>query len=288
MDEIAATGPNADQIEFWNGDAAKRWVDLGSALDTMMRPLGLAALDRAAPAAGQHVLDIGCGCGDTTFEIANRVGPGGSVTGVDVSAVMLGQARTRPIPDGLSVTFRNADAETYEFDQGAYDHAYSRFGVMFFQNPAAAFANIRAALRPGGGLTFICWRSPRDNPWVAVPVSVAKRHVEWPEPPPPGAPGEFAFAERSFFETALQDAGFAIDSVEPLDTEVLVGGGGSVQAAADFFMAQGPAARVMNEASKTQRAAVAQDLLVALEPYHGPEGVRMLTGTWLVSAKAAG
>ncbi len=286
MNQIAATGPNADQIEFWNGDAAKRWVDLGEQMDAMLRPLGLAAIDRAAPAPGHKVLDVGCGCGETTMDLARRVAPGGSVTGIDISAVMLSRAERRTKPgNGAGVTFKNADAEIHRFEDASFDHIFSRFGVMFFQNPTAAFANLRKALRPKGRLTFICWRTPRENPWVTVPLSAAKRHVDWPETPPADGPGEFAFADRARFEGALSGAGFQIEAVDSLDIDVTVAGGGGVTAVIDFFMQQGPAARVMGEASEAQRKAVKADLEETLAPYLTQQGVRMTTGTWLVSAK---
>lgn len=288
MDEIAATGPNADQIEFWNGDAAKRWVALGAQLDAMLQPLGVVAMDRAAPAPGHKVLDVGCGCGETTMDLAHRIAPLGSVTGIDISAVMLSRAMARAKPDsGVDVTFHNSDAETHRFEDVSFDHIFSRFGVMFFQNPTAAFANLRKALRPDGRLTFICWRTPRENPWVAVPIGVAKRHVDWPEPPPADGPGEFAFAERARFEDALSGAGFLIEAVDSLDIDVTIAGGGDVRAAIDFFMQQGPAARVMGEATEAQCDAVKADLEDALAPYLTRQGVRMTTGTWLVSAKVA-
>lgn len=288
MDQIVATGPNADQIEFWNGDAAKRWVTLGERMDAMLRPLGHAAMDRAAPEPGQHVLDVGCGCGETTIDLAHRVAPGGSVTGIDISSVMLSRATAREKPgNGVSVTFQNADAETQRFEEASFDHVFSRFGVMFFQNPTAAFSNLRKALRPQGRLTFICWRAPRENPWVAVPISVAKRHVEWPESPPAEGPGEFAFADRARFEDVLSSAGFQVDTIDSLDTDVTVAGGGDVRAVIEFFMQQGPAARVMGEATDAQRDAVKADLEGELARYVTPQGVRMTTGTWLVSAKAA-
>lgn len=288
MDRIAAAGPNSDQIEFWNGDAAERWVELGSQLDAMLQPLGAAAMDRAAPAPGHKVLDVGCGCGETTMDLAHRVAPRGSVTGIDISAVMLSRARARAEPgNGVEVTFQNADAETHRFEDASFDHIFSRFGVMFFQNPTAAFANLRKALRPDGRFTFICWRTPRENPWVAVPLGVAKRHVDWPEAPGADGPGEFAFADRTRFEDALKGAGFRIEAVDSLDIDVIVGGGGGVTATIDFFLRQGPAARVMGEASEAQREAVKADLEETLAPYLTPRGVCMKTGTWLVSAKVA-
>ena len=210
------------------------------------------------------------------------------MTGIDISSVMLAQANARAKPgNGVSVAFQNADAETHRFEAASFDHIFSRFGVMFFQDPAAAFANLRAALRPTGRLTFICWRTQGENPWVAVPIGVAKRHVDWPEPPPPGGPGEFAFAERDRFEVALSGAGFKIDSVDSLDVDVTIAGGGDIPTTIDFFMQQGPAATVMNDATDAQRDAVRMDLREALAPYLTAAGVRMTTGTWLVSATPA-
>lgn len=288
MNQIAATGPNADQIEFWNGDPAERWVSLGDQLDAMLRPLGAAGIEQLAPEPGHDILDVGCGCGETTIDLAQRVAPGGSVTGVDISEVMLSHARTRPKPDDAApITFQNADAETHEFPAASFDRIFSRFGVMFFQNPGDAFANFRRSLRPGGRVTFVCWRTPRENPWVAVPVGVAKRHLEWPEAPPPGSPGQFAFAERAHIESVLDFAGLKIETVEALDLDVIIAGGGGVRSAIDFFFQQGPAARVLGEATEAQRDAVRADLEGELAPFLTPDGVRLGTGTWIVSTRAA-
>jgi len=160
-----ATGPNAEQIVYWNETAGPKWVALQELLDAQIEPLGLAMMDLLDIATGEHVLDVGCGTGQTTVELGRRTGPSGRVTGVDVSSPMLTRARERAGASGSgNVTFIQADAQTHEFDMATADVCFSRFGIMFFADPAAAFANLRAALGPGGRLGFVCWQAVQDNP----------------------------------------------------------------------------------------------------------------------------
>jgi SAM-dependent methyltransferase len=182
---LDATGPNAQQIEYWNAQSASKWVALQSLLDQQLGPLGLATIERAELAAGERVLDIGCGCGQSSLQLAERVAPGGSVLGIDVATAMLERARERALELGLGhVRFENADAQTFAFAPASFDLAFSRFGVMFFADPVAAFANVRAALAPGGRLSFLCWQEIGRNPWVRVPLMAAAKHVPLPEPRP--------------------------------------------------------------------------------------------------------
>ena len=160
MSQTAETAPNAAQIEYWNAGAGETWAQFQEALDRQVEPLGLAAMDRLSPGEGEHVLDIGCGCGQTSLALAARVRPTGSVVGVDISKPMLDVASRRPRSADLQVTFRNLDAQTGDLGHELFDAAYSRFGVMFFGDPVAAFANIRGSLKPHGRLAFVCWRSP--------------------------------------------------------------------------------------------------------------------------------
>src|SRR5688572_25349292 len=142
MTQIAATGPNAEQIEFWNSERARKWVELQERMDALIEEFGARAIERAALAAGERVIDVGCGCGGTTLELARRVGARGSVLGVDVSNVMLSRARERARAAGVAnVEFVDADAQTHGFAADAWDCVFSRFGVMFFAEPARAFAN---------------------------------------------------------------------------------------------------------------------------------------------------
>src|SRR5881628_2723223 len=153
-------------------------------------------MERARIGAGERVIDIGCGCGDTTIALARRVGPAGLVLGIDVSAPMLARAADAAREAGVAhVRFEHADAQTHRFPAQAFDVLYSRFGVMFFSDPAAAFGNLRTALRPGGRLGFVCWQAVPENPWIAVPLEAAAQHMALPPPPAPGAPGPFSFAD---------------------------------------------------------------------------------------------
>ena len=285
MDEPTAATGNTDQIEFWNGPAGQGWAELNDRLDTMLRPLGLAVMDRDPPAAGQHVLDIGCGCGDSTGELAARVAPGGTVTGIDVSTVMLARARERAGSDDRQ-RFLNHDAAHHAFE-ATFDKAFSRFGVMFFDDPPAAFANLRNAIKPGASLSFVCWRDIAANAWVNVPMGIMRRHVEAPpEPPPPGAPGPFAFADRQRIEAILAAAGFSDVSIDAHDEAIQVGGPGSAADAAGFFMRQGPSSRLLDGLDEAMLAAIHAELSSELAPFERDGGVFLGAGCWLVSGRA--
>src|SRR5258705_5710546 len=204
---MESSGPNAEQIAYWN-ERGKQWVAVNDMLDAMIGPLGRHALDRARVAPGEAVLDVGCGCGDTTLELARRVGPSGRVLGVDISAPMLGRARERARAAGAThVIFEQADAQTHAFTAASFDLILLRFRVMFFVDPTAAFANLRPALRSGGRLTFVCWQGFPKNPWMAVPLMAAMPHIKLPTPPAPDAPGPFAFGDDGRVRTILADAG---------------------------------------------------------------------------------
>ncbi len=284
MDNPAATG-NADQIEFWNGPAGQGWAELNDRLDAMLRPLGRAAMDSDPPAAGEHVLDIGCGCGDSTRELSSRVAPDGTVTGIDVSSVMLARARERAAGDERQ-RFLNHDASSHTFDT-PFDRAFSRFGVMFFDDPPAAFGNVRTALKPGAALSFVCWRDTEANAWVHVPSGVMRRHVEPPaQIPPADAPGPFAFADRDRIKGILGAAGFADISIDAHDEAIQVGGPGSAADAADFFMRQGPASRLLNDVDEAILAAIHAELAEEIAPFVRDGGVFLGAGCWLVGARA--
>jgi SAM-dependent methyltransferase len=287
MSTLPAEGPNAEQIRYWNEAAAPKWVELQRLLDAQIGPLGQVAMDRAAPAPGESVLDLGCGCGATTLELARRVGPTGSVLAVDISAPMLAVARRDAERAGARhVRFENADAQTHDFAPASVDLAFSRFGVMFFIDPTAAFANIRRAVRPGGRLAFVCWQGLPLNPWMAVPMAAAMAHVQFTPPPSPHAPGPFAFADADRVRGILEGAGFVEVAIEPHGATLTIGSGG-IDAAADFLVQMGPTGTALREASDAARAEVVSAVRASLEPYATPEGVRMDSATWIVTARQA-
>jgi SAM-dependent methyltransferase len=282
MTHSAATDPNAAQIEHWNGQAGDTWVALQDRLDTQLEPLGRAAMDRVAPQRGERALDIGCGTGQTTLALAERLGPQGSALGVDISRPMLELARARTgAASASNVRFERADAQTYSFAPGAFDYAFSRFGVMFFADPVSAFANLRAAMCAGARLVFVTWRSARENQWVAVPMEAAFRHLPRPAPPEPGTPGEFALADLDRIRAVLSGAGFVEIKIDPHDMLI---GGGSLERTVDTTLRMGPVAAALRENGQDRREAVAASLREALTPFDGARGVRMNSATWLVSA----
>jgi SAM-dependent methyltransferase len=284
---VQSAGPNAQQIEYWNRQAGPRWVSHQELLDAQIAPLGRLVMERAALARGERVLDVGCGCGDSTLELARRVGAAGAVLGVDLSAPMLERARERSrASDAANAAFLQADAQTHAFELASFDLLYSRFGVMFFADPPAAFANLRRALRPAGRLAFVCWQPLARNPWMLVPLGAAAKHVELPPPPPPGAPGPFAFGDPDLVRAVLGRAGFADPDVEPVEAELSIGGADR-DSTVEFLMGIGPAAASLRDASREQRARVAGAIREAIAPYATPDGVRMGGAAWIVRARAS-
>jgi SAM-dependent methyltransferase len=294
MPDPAAPSPpdTADQAAYWNGKAGETWTALQERIDAVFAPLTAAALDAAAPTANERVLDIGCGCGATVLALAHRVGPGGQVLGLDVSEPMAARARERIAAAGLAnAAVRVADAAAHDFaGSGGADLLFSRFGVMFFADPAAAFRNLRRALRPGGRLLFAVWRPMAENGWFTVPLD-AGRPLLPPQPPPePGAlpyvPGPFAFADPDRVRGILAEAGWQDVALAPRDVPMRIAPPGQVDAAAEFATRVGVLARALADADPALRARVRQAVADALRPHDGPDGVVLSGAIWLVSARA--
>lgn len=278
--------PNADQAEFWNGPGGETWTTQRDRFNAMLRPIGLEVLKRAQPQAGEHVLDVGCGTGETAGDLAREVTPGGSVTGLDISDLMLAEARRHNQGHDVPVQFHAADAQTHAFDDDAFDLVFSRFGVMFFENSVAAFANLARALKPQGRLTFACWQSVDRNGWVHLPRDIVARHITLEGPgPDPTAPGPFAFGAEGRAAELLGQAGFRDVTVEAHDTKVVMGGGGSVEAAVHAVTDQGPLSRAIHDAPDDVQARIRDDLTAALADHVHDDGVRLGAGVWLVTAR---
>ena len=281
MTLLEAAGPNAAQIDYWNACAGQSWVDGQEALDIELKPWGDKVIAALAPRAGERLIDVGCGCGATTLMLAAAVGPSGRVLGADISAPMLALARRRAETAGLAqASFVLADAQTHEFEPA--DGVFSRFGVMFFADPVAAFANLRSALAPGGRIAFVCWRPLEENPWVSVPMSgVAPLLAEPPTVAAPGAPGPFAFADRDRLSAILKGAGFARTEIERHD---LMTGWGDLDASVRVATSIGPVgAALRNNPQLAGKAAEA--VRAALTPYLTAEGVRLNASAWVVRAE---
>jgi len=278
-------GENAEQREYWNGDNSREWVVEADRFDGMLAPFSDILLEAAAPADGDRVLDIGCGNGATTLAAARRVGSG-AVTGFDISAPMLDVARGRASSLGMdNTTFTLGDAQTDALD-GPYDVVVSRFGIMFFADPGAAFANIRSAITSGGRAAFLCWRPMAENEWMSVPTAAALEHLPPPEVPAPDAPGPFRFCEAGSLPTMLEEAGFVDVSSEAIDTPVLLGGPGTFDEACAFLEGNGVTRRLLGDAPADVRARALEAMRDALVPFRTDDGVSLNGAVWLVRGRA--
>ena len=282
MPQTPETSSNAPQIEYWNTTAGETWAQFQETLDRQVERLGLAAMDALCPRESEHIIDIGCGCGQTSLALAARVRPTGSVLGVDISEPMLDVALRRQRSTNLQVAFRKVDAQTADLGQGLFDAAFSRFGVMFFGDPVAAFANIRASLKkPEGRLAFVCWRPLNENPWMQAPLQAALPLLPPVAPADPTAPGPFAFADPSRVRSILADSGYGSVTINPFDADI---GGADLEQTLKLALSVGPLGRALREHPE-----VADNVVGAvrgvLSKYLTPNGVLMPAAVWIVLAR---
>lgn len=282
---IAYQGPNAEQIRYWNEIMGPQWAAVDDILSAQIRPLGLRALERLDVRPGERVLDIGCGGGETTVEIGRRVGPSGRAVGVDISDPLAERAR-RATADLAHIEIRVADAQTAQFDAESFDGLFSRFGVMFFADPEAAFSNLRRALRSGGRIAFVCWRDFADNPWLTLPAMAAAKHLPIKRPEP-NAPGPFAFADAVRVRGILERAGFVQINHEAFDQAQTIAGGEPLEVAVSLLMRLGPAGMALRDANAGPELvdAVRASVREAIAPFQTPNGVSIPSATWIVTAQ---
>jgi SAM-dependent methyltransferase len=283
------TGPtivNHEQHEAWNGEGGRSWVRNADRLEHAGRHFFALVVERAALQVGEQVLDLGCGNGATTREAGRRVGPSGAVVGLDLSEPMLELAARRADDEGLhQVDFRKADVQVADLEPAWADAVISRMGVMFFADPVAAFANVLVGTRPGGRLTFACWRGLLDNPWVAVPMGAVFEHLPLPNGEPASAanPGMFAFAEEDRIRQVLADAGWVDLDVQAEDGPVSLGPDQTVDDVVAYLLHDGPARHLIAGIDPEVADQVAPAVAAALRPHDGPDGVALQGGAWIVS-----
>jgi len=276
-------GDNTLQVADWNGAVGEHWAAEQERTDSLIRAFGDAALAAARAMPGEHVLDVGCGCGDTSLALANSVGTTGKVLGVDVSAPMLAVARSR-VAALCNLTFTEADASSASLP-GPFDLMFSRFGVMFFDAPVPAFRHLHSALRPGGRLSFVCWQMPAENAWAALPAQTARRLAGEAPKSDPHAPGPFAFGDRDRVAGILTDAGFRDIVLAGFTAPMYLGS--SPRSAADGAVRIGPASRVARDAGPAKLPAIIDAIEAALTPHQAGDGSVSLPGnTWVVTASA--
>ncbi|MCH8619497.1 methyltransferase domain-containing protein [Undibacterium sp. TS12] len=278
---------NAGQVAAWNGQSGDRWVANQARLDAVVAVFGQAAIEAAAPAKGERVLDIGCGAGASSLALAARVGPGGQVLGVDISESLIGLARTLA-PQDTPALFQVADASSAGLPEGAFDILFSRFGVMFFDDPTGAFAHMRCALRPGGRVAFVCWRGAAENDWVRLPMGAIKGILPPGAPPDPEAPGPFSFGDRGRVSRILTAAGFTDIVIAPFNASVPFGEGETRDAAIDdavrMALEVGPLSRVLADQPDDIRARASAATRAAFASLPGERTVMINGAAWIVMA----
>lgn len=282
-DVYRSVDPNGAQLEYWNGVAGDRWAAMWQLLDRVEVAMTHAVLDLAAARPGERVVDVGCGAASTTLALRDQVGDGGAVLGIDISGPMLEVARARARAAGGRITFVEADAATYPL-QPEHDLVFSRFGVMFFAAPEAAFANLRRGLAPGGRLAFCCWCAPSDNVWITAPLKAMRDLL--PDDfalPVVGAPGPFALADPDRIRAILDASGWRDVVIARHDHMMRLGA--TPEEAARGSLLFGPIARGVAGLPDATRAALFACLTPALAPFVTADGVEVPAASWLVTAR---
>lgn len=267
---------NRAQVEYWNSPTGHKWVTYQSAIDATFVPITKRLIERVAARPGERGLDIGCGTGAVTLSLAAEVGPAGAVLAVDIAHALLEVARKHAADRKLShIDFLLADAQRHRFSPDSFDLLISRFGVMFFNDPVAAFRNMARALRPGGRICFAAWAPLEDNPWFKVPRDAAISRLGTPKPQQPRAPGPLAFAEADYVSQILSDAGLSGVSIET--EQLYLTNSGSLDDVADLASNLGPAARILKEkgGSEADFEAIRKSIATAYRAYAGPGGVEV-------------
>jgi SAM-dependent methyltransferase len=273
---------------FFNERSGEAWTRLQEQTDLQLDPFGREAMARLRLARGERVVDVGCGCGQTLLELAELVGPEGRVLGVDVAPPMLERARQRSAGQA-SVSLALADAQTHPFAPAEFDAAFSRFGVMFFDDARAAFANLRRALVPGGRLAFVCWQEIARNPWADRPLRAVLDvlgRTEAPELVRLDRPGPFSLSDPDRVCSVLAGAGFTDVAVDPYERPLLYGGAATLEEALAYSRHIGPAARATADADPKLRPALDDAITAALAPFASARGVWVDAATLIVTARS--
>jgi SAM-dependent methyltransferase len=282
------TVANAAQQEYWNTVAGPRWVGLGGFVEQRVRAVNDLLLARSAVAAGERVLEIGCGTGAATVPFAEAVGERGRVVGIDISEPMLAGARQRVAESGLrNISLLQADAQTHRFDPDSFDLITSRFGVMFFADPIAAFRNVLPAARRGGRLCFACWAALEDNRHWLIPYEVALRHLGSPAPKDPHAPGPMAFSEPGYVRSFLGTAGFDAIEIHRETPDII---GSTPEEEAEHACIMGPSGRLIDEKSPDEatRETIRREMTEAFAAYAEGGGMLLPSTVFLVTARRPG
>lgn len=269
------------QAALWNGPSGQAWVEAQDLLDHLLQPFADLLVDAVAALPARCVLDVGCGTGGTTLAVARRIGDSGQVVGVDISEPMIAAAGARARREGVSAAFIHADAQAHRFEPGRFDAIMSRFGVMFFDDPVQAFANLRRAAAPAAALRCIAWRGPEENPFMMTAERAAAPLIPIPSRPP-GTPGQFAFADRTRVQHILDESGWSGVDITPIDVSCTLPEPELLRYVTRF----GPLSRAFPDVDEVTRRRVIDVVRRAFDPYVHGAVVRFDAACWLVSARA--
>ena len=277
---------NSNMHEFWNNAGGHMWVNYQHVIEASMAPFGQKVMDVLDFNDGDRVLDIGCGCGGTSFEIAQLVGSKGSVFGVDISEMIIESAKNRVYKTNHeNIVFECLDAQIHSFEVNVFNAVFSRFGVMFFDDPIAAFKNIRKSLVRGGRMAFVCWQAVKEIEWINVPRNIVGNYIDLPPQSPTNEPGGFSFADANRVKDILYSAGFIDVVVDKFSSKINVGA--DLDEALRFMTHVGPAGSVLDnsEIDGKTKAKFTNDLCVALEAYQTNQGIELGSAMWIVTAQ---
>jgi SAM-dependent methyltransferase len=269
---------------IWNEGVGQAWADNADLIDAHLSAFGDRAMAALSLQPGETVFDVGCGGGRTTVRLARQVGPTGQALGIDISRPMLQAARDLAQGQGvINVEFAELDLQK-ERPSLLADAAFSRFGVMFFDQPQVAFANLALSMRPGGRLVFVCWDVMERNPWMFVSRNAAAEYLPIP-PMPVEGPGPLAFANNDYVRSLLEGAGFSDVQFETFETSPPLAGGNDLDQVASIMLSISPMALIFKSVDQSTQLAIKQKIIEAVEPYLTSDGVRMPAVSWVVSAR---
>jgi ubiquinone/menaquinone biosynthesis C-methylase UbiE len=279
MDVVPRSGDG--QAAQWNRTAGCAWVEAQEMIDRTFQPIEDLLVDAILAGSPRRVLDVGCGTGATTLAVARRLGTNGECVGIDISEPMTDAARARAEREGTPARFIRADAQSYPFEPSSFDAIMSRFGVMFFDDPVLAFANLRRAMRPAAELRCVVWRSPEENPFMTTAERAAAPLLPSMPPRVSDAPGQFAFADSQRVRRILEESGWTGIDIQPIDVVCTMPESELARYATRF----GPVGRVLDDADEATRDRVVKTVRAAFEPFvHGAE-VRYDAACWMIAAR---
>ena len=271
-----------EQTKLWNGASGRAWVDEQPLLDRILEPFLALLVDAVSARSRRHVLDVGCGTGSTTLAVARLLGANDHVVGIDLSEPMIATARARAEREGTPASFICANAQTHVFEPATFDMLISRFGVMFFDDPVHAFANLRRAATNDAEIGFIAWRSAAENPFMTTAERAAAPLVPTLPPRRTGAPGQFAFANSDHVRRILEASGWTEIDIRPIDVECALPETDLLR----YVTRLGPVGMILQDVDDNTRARVIPTVRAAFDPYVHGDDVRFIGACWMIAAHA--